>query len=146
MFYRILFIVHYAHRRTIGLQRYYKKCTYASKASNYFQKIIDFIYLHEKPAVRREFYSQTKQRVCHARRQSRFLKIIASGEEYGLHFANVLSRWAREHANEVGAPRRYYKSCERSTNRPKIQTIDTYFYVEVWDCGLEVINRPMDCR
>jgi hypothetical protein len=23
------------------LQRYYKKCTYASKASNYFQKIID---------------------------------------------------------------------------------------------------------
>ena len=43
-----------------------------------FIKIIDFIYLHDNPAVRREFYSQTKQRDCHARRQSQFLKIIAS--------------------------------------------------------------------
>ena len=38
MFYRILFIVHYAHRRTIGLQRYNKKCTYASKASFFLKK------------------------------------------------------------------------------------------------------------
>ena len=44
MFYRIPFIVHCAHRRTIGLQRYNKKCTYASKVRNYFQKKID-IYL-----------------------------------------------------------------------------------------------------
>ena len=39
MFYRILFIVHCAHRRTIGLQRYNKKCTYASKASFFLKKI-----------------------------------------------------------------------------------------------------------
>ena len=28
---------------------------------------------------------------------------LAEREEYGLHFANVATRWAREHANEVGA-------------------------------------------
>ena len=43
MFYRILFIVHYAHRRTIGLQRYNKKCTYASKASFFLKKSSDAV-------------------------------------------------------------------------------------------------------
>ena len=79
-----------------------------------FSKIIDFIYLNDNPAVRREFYSQTKQQDCHARRRSRFLKIIASELKYVRHYANVLSGELCRLAQ--GGVRSYNKKMRRETD------------------------------
>ena len=83
-----------------NLQRYYKKCTYASKRVIILQKD-RLIYLIYPSAAIGSLLTDGCWWVY-----DRVLTIFENDYEsleYGLHFANVLSRWAREYTNEVGA-------------------------------------------
>ena len=73
------------------VQRYYKKCTYARKASIFFKKDIFYLSVIQSYCSA-EVYSQMNSRIVLQKVQTDFWK-NASVLAYLPHFANVLSRW-----------------------------------------------------
>ena len=95
--------------------------------------------MHDKPAVRWEFYSQTKQRVCHARRHSRFLKIIASG----LCMCSISRTYFRGGLVSMrtsSVPSKYYKKCPAFRVQQKMHLFRSALYTKgilrVYDYGI----------
>ena len=87
-----------------------KKNEHTQACEHFFEKQIDLsieygIHIHDKSLlvrVKSEWHIQ-KAKPYFSKKCEQLLK-------YGLHWDAVTPRWAREHANEVGAPRRYKKS------------------------------------
>ena len=82
------------------LQRYDKKCTYASKRVIILQKDRLIYLIYPSAAIGSLLTDGCRWEY------DRVLTIFENNYEsleYGQHFANVLSRWAREYTNEVGA-------------------------------------------
>ena len=82
------------------MQRYDKKCTYASKRVIILQKDRLIYLIYPSAAIGSLLTDGCRWEY------DRVLTIFENNYEsleYGQHFANVLSRWAREYTNEVGA-------------------------------------------
>jgi hypothetical protein len=99
------FIYNYKHHHLIPFSRrkVTKKNEHTQACEHFFEKQIDLSIKYGAHIHDRSLLVRVKSE-CHIQKAKPFFfKKLRATLKYGLHWDAVISRWAREHANEVGA-------------------------------------------